>query len=52
MRGIFISELRAVWWYDCVHWIFCHFNLTFLPLITIDVRGSMKLVKLNKFMVH
>ena len=31
---------------------FWYSNLTFILLITIDVRGSMKLVKLNKFMVN
>ena len=30
---------------------FCHYNLTFLLLLTIDVRGPMKLIQVKKFIV-
>ena len=30
---------------------FCHFNLPFLFLIKIDVRGSMKLIQAKKFIM-
>ena len=30
----------------------CHFNLTFILLLIVDVRGSMKLFEANEFIVN
>ena len=45
LRSIFRSDMCRLSWYDCSHWIFCLFDLTFLLLITIDVIWIMKTAK-------
>ena len=52
MRGLFISELRGFHITIACIGYFCHSNLTLLILITIDVRGFMKLLQAKKFIVH
>ena len=52
MRGLFRSELRGFHSTIACIGYFCHSNLTFLILITIDVRGFVKLVQAKKFIVH